>query len=214
MEGSRMTKRRKPDGAVQSGEARKGGADPAGSGTGSSRQRKAAGGVRPKRARGGAARDGGVSKADKSAAGKGGGDKGNALGTPLFREPISTTKRKPLTKIQRGKLWADHKGLCYLCGLHIEPTKPWTDEHVVPLGMGGSNDLANRRPVHMHCAEKKTREEDMPRIAKAKRAQGALVGKDPDAPTTFPSRPFAKKVKEPKTSPFAHLPLPRLMRTS
>jgi hypothetical protein len=119
-----------------------------------------------------------------------------------------------LTKLQRAQLFADHKGICYRCRLPIDATKAWTDEHVRALGLSGSNDLKNRAPVHMHCGEAKTRLEDIPRIAKAKRQQAALVGKDPDQEPSIQSRGFTKKEKLRKDSPFAHLPLPRLARLS
>lgn len=127
--------------------------------------------------------------------------------------PGTTTKRKPLTKLQRAKLWAEHKGICYRCQLPIEPSKPFTDEHVIALGLSGSNDWSNRAPVHMHCAAIKTRDEDMPRINKAKAQQAVLVGKDPLAKPAIQSAGFRKSEKASKiTDPFPSLPRRALYR--
>jgi 5-methylcytosine-specific restriction enzyme A len=111
------------------------------------------------------------------------------------RAPGSTTKRKPLTKLQRAKLIADHGGICYRCGLPIDPAKKWVDEHMRALALGGTNDMSNRAPVHWECAEIKTLTEDMPRIVKAKAVQAASVGRDPRAAPKLQSRGFPKQPK-------------------
>jgi 5-methylcytosine-specific restriction protein A len=87
---------------------------------------------------------------------------------------VATTPRKPLTPRQRLKLFEDRKGLCHRCGLKIVGS--FIDEHVIPLALGGSNDWSNRAVTHPKCAAIKTREEDMPRIAKAKRQKRAAHG--------------------------------------
>jgi len=73
----------------------------------------------------------------------------------------------------------------------------WIDEHIKPLGLGGSNDLTNRGPAHIKCASVKTTEQDIPRIAKAKRQKMASLGiKDETKP--IPSPGFAKSAKTPR----------------
>ena len=113
-----------------------------------------------------------------------------------------------MTQLQRAKLLETHNGICYRCNLPIDKSRKWIDEHVKALGLGGSNDLDNRRPVHWECAEIKTLTEDMPAINKAKAQKAASVGKSPDKPPAIKSRGFEKSEK--RTA--AHIgldPLPR-----
>ncbi len=73
--------------------------------------------------------------------------------------PFAVTPRKPLTTLQRAKLFAQHGGVCCLCGVPIKAVESWIDEHMIPLSQGGGNELENRRPVHVKCARAKTRED-------------------------------------------------------
>ena len=110
---------------------------------------------------------------------------------------VGTTPRKPLTPTQRLKLFEDHKGICCLCSLKIKRGDAWIDEHIRPLGLGGSNDLSNRGPAHKLCAEVKT-EQDMDRINKAKRQKQADLGikAAAGAPLVGRSMPIGKARKE------------------
>jgi len=91
---------------------------------------------------------------------------------------VTTTKRKPLTPTQRLKLFEVHKGICALCGMKIKAGEPFIDEHIIPLGLGGTNDLSNRAPVHVQCAHSKTHgsQGDVAKIAKAKRQKMKHLG--------------------------------------
>ena len=110
-----------------------------------------------------------------------------------------TTKRKPLTKLQRAKVFAAHNGICVICSLPVDPRKPWIDEHIRALGLNGTNDLSNRGPAHFHCAGVKTKSEDMPRITKAQAQQASFVGRDPEKKSKIKNRPPSSKPKrEPK----------------
>lgn len=93
----------------------------------------------------------------------------------LIPEPDrSTEERKPLTKKQRAELTMRQGGLCGCgCGGKLDhPGEGTIDEHWNPLGLTGTNDLDNRRLLRKPCAAKKTAEEDVPRIAKAKAQAG------------------------------------------
>ena len=98
------------------------------------------------------------------------------------RNPFETVKRKPLTTLQRARLFAEHKGICGLCHLPIMAFQRWIDEHRIPLSQGGSNDWENRCPAHEHCAKEKTKQDaaDLSTIRNgyAKRI-GAKVPKHP-----------------------------------
>ena len=87
---------------------------------------------------------------------------------------IGTTPRKPLSPTQRLKLFEAHRGICALCSRPIRG-EPWRDEHLRALGLGGGNEVENRAPVHIACAEAKD-SDDLPRIAKAKRQKMAHLG--------------------------------------
>lgn len=110
---------------------------------------------------------------------------------------VGTTKRKPLTPTQRLKLFEQHKGLCGLCGAQIRAGDGWIDEHIIPLGLGGSNDLANRAPVHVTCANSKTHgsDGDVAKIAKAKRQKMKHFGIERQK-IKIQSRGFPKFEKE------------------
>lgn len=108
---------------------------------------------------------------------------------------VGTTPRKPLTPTQRLKLFERHKGICALCQREIRTGEKWIDEHLRPLGLGGSNDDDNRAPVHVACAEAKTHGPtgDIAKVAKAKRAKMAALGIKRDGPKIkspgFPLKP-------------------------
>ena len=106
---------------------------------------------------------------------------------------VGTTPRKPLTPTQRLKLFEAHKGICVLCGLKINPGEKFIDEHIRPLALGGTNDLENRRPVHVACAASKT-SNDLASIAKAKRQKRASLGIKKEGPK-IQSRGFDRAEK-------------------
>ena len=111
-------------------------------------------------------------------------------------DDVGTTPRKPLTPRQRLKLFEDHGGKCAICGLKIRPGEKFIDEHIRALGLGGTNDLDNRAPVHVACANAKTHgpDGDVAKIAKAKRAKMAALGIKRDKPK-IQSRGFVKYEK-------------------
>ncbi len=43
------------------------------------------------------------------------------------------TKRRPLTRLQRVKIFDDHKGICLHCGLkiHAERGEKWEAMHII-----------------------------------------------------------------------------------
>ena len=122
--------------------------------------------------------------------------------------PVGTTKRKRLTKLQRSELHTREGGKCCICGLDLDKAKPFIDEHKRALGLGGSNDPKNRGIAHPHCADIKTREEDMPRITKAKAQGAAVVSRDPRAQPAMQSRGFLKTEKPSKAGRVRIVKLP------
>jgi 5-methylcytosine-specific restriction protein A len=115
-------------------------------------------------------------------------------------EDVSTTPRKPLTPRQRLKMFEAHAGLCVLCKGKITDAA-WIDEHVIPLNLGGSNDLSNRGPAHKVCADAKThgKDGDIAKGAKAKRQKIAAVVGKAEPVKKIESKGFpAKPKREPK----------------
>ena len=55
---------------------------------------------------------------------------------------------------------------------------PMVDEHLLPLALGGSNDLSNRALLCVPCANEKTRA-DRKAIAKVARIRRRLAGESP-----------------------------------
>lgn len=88
-------------------------------------------------------------------------------------------KRRPLTRRQVMQLMLDQEGKCACgCGVKLNPmTEGVIDEHRVPLGQLGTNDLENRHLYRKPCAKAKTegKDGDNARTAKAKR-QGGETG--------------------------------------
>jgi hypothetical protein len=105
---------------------------------------------------------------------------------------LGTTPRKPLTRVQRLKLFEQHKGICALCSQPIRGGEAWIDEHLRALGLGGSNDADNRAPAHKACADAKTHgpEGDIAVIAKAKRQKMQSLGIK--RPSTLQGQGFRK----------------------
>ena len=111
-----------------------------------------------------------------------------------IREQIGTTPRKRLTDRQRLSLFEAFGGLCALCNHKLgDPKDPWIDEHLRALGLGGTNQWDNRGPVHVRCAEVKTKD-DNARIHKAKDQKIRDVG------ARGPKAKIASAPKAPKST--------------
>ena len=100
---------------------------------------------------------------------------------------VGPTPRGRLTPKERQAILDRQGDRCACCGASLlldAPTRllaPMIDEHLIPLGLGGSNDLRNRALYCIGCAKAKTAQ-DLADIAKAKRrAFKAAGGKKPGA---------------------------------
>ena len=75
-------------------------------------------------------------------------------------DPYAVTDRKRMTEKQRVELFVELEGMCCICGTRIRPPKEsWIVEHVLPLWLGGTNDVSNLAPAHTGCAHRKTADE-------------------------------------------------------
>ena len=92
-------------------------------------------------------------------------------------EPVETSGRQRLSAAERSALLARQQDRCagpcreslIWAVVDGKPVYgPMVDEHVLPLELGGSNDLANRELLCVPCAKEKTRA-DRKAIAKVAR---------------------------------------------
>ncbi len=117
-----------------------------------------------------------------------------------MREPVQPTKRRKLTPAERGMLLHRQGGYCG-CGCdhtlfnENDPRIWWAmiDEHILPLELGGSNDLSNRALYLVDCAKAKTRD-DIKRIAKARRIRKRET--EGAKPSRMQSRGFDKRLRK------------------
>jgi 5-methylcytosine-specific restriction protein A len=70
-----------------------------------------------------------------------------------------TNERKPLTDLQRARLFLEKKGRCHRCTRKIMHGEPWYDEHVQALQNSGTNDWENRDLTCKNCFPKKNAED-------------------------------------------------------
>jgi 5-methylcytosine-specific restriction endonuclease McrA len=101
-------------------------------------------------------------------------------------EPGEATPRRRLTAAERTILLArQHDACAGPCRESLvwalvdgKPVYgPMIDEHIVPLELGGSNDLSNRELLCVPCAKAKTRA-DRKAIAKVARIRRRLAGQE------------------------------------
>ena len=113
---------------------------------------------------------------------------------------VTTEARKRLTAAEKSLILERQHDLCGRCGLSLvwglvdgKPVYgPMIDEHIIPLGTTGTNDLSNRQLWCVECAHDKTKR-DLKAIAKAKRLAGETCAKPK---RKWPKRAFQKRRKE------------------
>lgn len=84
--------------------------------------------------------------------------------------------RRSLSTSARVRIFDAHRGICSICRMKIDAGQEWDVSHEVPLAIGGSDTPDNMRPAHRRCHRAITREQDLPRIAKAKRQRASHIG--------------------------------------
>lgn len=93
-----------------------------------------------------------------------------SLVTP--RDPVVVEKRRPLKRWEIVFLTLDQAGLCGCgCDRPLLCPEGFIDEHVMPLWLGGTNDILNRKLYRKGCARIKTDREATWR-AKTERQSG------------------------------------------
>lgn len=80
--------------------------------------------------------------------------------------------RPSMSKARRARIFAQHGGVCELCGVKIAAGEPYDIEHRIPWAIGHDDSDANLYPAHEPCHDAKTTGKDVPAIAKVKRMAG------------------------------------------
>lgn len=111
---------------------------------------------------------------------------------PPHRGARAPVKRKRFsTRAYQGRL-AEHQGKCARCRQSITALTGLDWDHVIPLELGGADELANLQPLCKTCHVLKTKT-DQGTIAQAKRREARHLGTK--AP---PARPLAARPRPPK----------------
>ena len=76
----------------------------------------------------------------------------------------------------RLNLFLKRKGACARCYQKIDAGKAWDIDHIIPLGLGGTNEAKNLQILCKPCHQSKTSQSDIPRIAKTKRLKARHLG--------------------------------------
>lgn len=84
-------------------------------------------------------------------------------------------RRKKWAKRVRKAILDANDGRCAICGWPIRG-EDFDLDHIIPIAVGGDDDMANMRPVHRSCHRHKTAKEDIPVITKVKRLQRKFGG--------------------------------------
>lgn len=93
------------------------------------------------------------------------------------------TNRRRISARDRETLLERERGLCHLCGLHVDVGQAWDVSHEIPLACGGADDETNRRCAHRRCHRAHTAAVDAPWIAKTRRQRQAHNGAKESAGT-------------------------------
>lgn len=102
--------------------------------------------------------------------------------------------RRSFSQKDRARIFAASGGVCHLCKGQIQVGEAWEVEHVIAYALTRDNSDENLRPAHKKCHETKTRQQDVPAIAKAKRREANHSGAARPA-GRLQSAPFAKTDK-------------------
>jgi 5-methylcytosine-specific restriction endonuclease McrA len=84
--------------------------------------------------------------------------------------------RRTLSTTQRLALFLAAHGQCQACGWRLTPGTRWEIDHIVPLALGGRDEVANLQVLCKACHGSKTTRRDGPVLSKAKRMQARHLG--------------------------------------
>jgi 5-methylcytosine-specific restriction protein A len=87
-----------------------------------------------------------------------------------------TPRRRRLSTRERLDLFLSARGRCLRCGWALTPGTRWEVDHVIPLALGGRDASDNMQVLCSPCHGGKTRECDVPVIAKTARIRARHFG--------------------------------------
>jgi hypothetical protein len=85
-------------------------------------------------------------------------------------------RRRSLSTRERLDLFLSAHGRCQRCSWSLTPGTRWEVDHVIPLALGGRDDADNMQVLCSPCHGGKTRERDVPVIAKTARIRARHLG--------------------------------------
>ena len=92
-------------------------------------------------------------------------------------ETINRPTRRPVFSTSfRLNLFLKRRGICTSCSQKNDAGKAWDIDHILPLALGGTNELENLQILCKPCHHSKTSQSDIPRIAKTKRLKERHLG--------------------------------------
>lgn len=89
---------------------------------------------------------------------------------------------------------------CPECSDKLGALKDLRFDHIIPLALGGTNELSNFQAMHENCHLVKTRQ-DVKNIAKTNRLRKKRLGEPAPRRRAIPSRPFPKRKKNAVRTP-------------
>lgn len=87
----------------------------------------------------------------------------------MSRERVIVPDRPAFTKAQKAAAWLRENGVCWWCGKPVAAAGEGVQyDHKLPRELSADDRPENIYPMHTRpCHERKTRDEDRPRITKA-----------------------------------------------
>lgn len=89
------------------------------------------------------------------------------------REPVIVPDRPKPTKAEKVAAWNRENGICWWCGKPVAFSGPDVEyDHKLPRELSADDSVANLYPMHARrCHQRKTLDEDRPRITEAHRQE-------------------------------------------
>jgi len=70
----------------------------------------------------------------------------------------------------------DANGACQTCQIRLHPGQSWDLDHIIPLALGGADEIYNLQVLCKECHKAKTNLQDIPSIAKLFRLKTKHLG--------------------------------------
>jgi 5-methylcytosine-specific restriction endonuclease McrA len=103
------------------------------------------------------------------------------------------TDRQEFSRQTKEERWRHADGKCEYCHQDFAGRRPDYHHHT-PAALGGGNDFSNCRCICPPCHRRVTRDEDVPRISKAKRSEADRAGLRPRRSSFREKRDYFRKL--------------------